>query len=60
VDDLAKHLDRLEEMLRAITSKVGNMDMNQQGLGVVLVRLEKQVSGTSDSNSTPRKYDTTD
>jgi hypothetical protein len=60
VDDLAKHLDRLEEMLRAITSKVGNMDMNQQGLGVVLVRLEKQVSGTSDSNSTLRKYDTTD
>jgi hypothetical protein len=60
VDDLAKHLDRLEEMLHAITSKVGNMDMNQQGLGVVLVRLEKQVSGMSDSNSTRRKYDTTD
>jgi hypothetical protein len=34
MDDLAKRLDHLKEMLRALIGKVGDMDMQQQGLGV--------------------------
>jgi hypothetical protein len=45
MDDLANRLNRVEDLLHARTGKVGDIDLQQQGLGVAIVHLEKQVSG---------------
>jgi hypothetical protein len=54
MDDLAKCLDCLEEVLRTLTGKV--CDQQQQGLSVAILRHEKSVSDAGDNNledSTP-------
>jgi hypothetical protein len=50
MDDLAKRLDRLEEVLRGLVGKVDDIDQQQQGLSVAVLRLKKLVSGTGANN----------
>jgi hypothetical protein len=38
--DIVSRLDRLEEVIRALTGKVGDVDQQQQALSITLVRLE--------------------
>jgi hypothetical protein len=45
MDDLTKRLECMEEVLRALTGKVGDIDQQQQGLCVVMLRLEKVAGG---------------
>jgi hypothetical protein len=50
MDDLAKRLDRLEEVLRGLVGKVDDIDQQQQGLSVAVLRLKKLVSDTGANN----------
>jgi hypothetical protein len=45
MDDLTKRLECMEEVLRALTGKVGDIDQQQQGLCVVMLGLEKVAGG---------------
>jgi hypothetical protein len=40
-DDITSRLDRLEELVRAVTSDLRDVKQQQQGLGVSLIRLEQ-------------------
>jgi hypothetical protein len=60
MDVVVQRLDSLEEMLcvltgkvGSLTDKVGDIDNQQQALGVTLICLEKQVSGGSGNDSVP-------
>jgi hypothetical protein len=46
-DDLAKRLDRLEEMMRSLTGTVHDISQQHQGLSVAVIRLEQQVFGAA-------------
>jgi hypothetical protein len=48
MDDLAKHLECMEEVLRTLTGKVGDIDQQQQGMFVAVLRLEKKVAYAGD------------
>jgi uncharacterized protein (UPF0335 family) len=45
MNDLVKRLDRLEEMMCALTGTVHDISQQQQGLGIAMIHLEKQVTG---------------
>jgi hypothetical protein len=48
MDDLAKCLECMEEVLCALTGKVGDIDQQQQGMFVAVLRLEKKVAYAGD------------
>jgi hypothetical protein len=48
MSDVMTQLDRLEELIRALTAKVGDVDQQQQAMGIALVRLEQ---GKGEPNS---------
>jgi hypothetical protein len=47
-DDITTRLDRLEELIRVVTSDLCDVKQQQQGLDVSLIRLEQNVYGSSD------------
>jgi hypothetical protein len=40
MSDVMTRLDRLEEVIHALTAKVGDVDQQRQVMGIALVRLE--------------------
>jgi hypothetical protein len=51
LDEVVQHLDRLEELVRTVTSDLRDVKAQQTVLGVSLICLEQQVSGPSDGTS---------
>jgi hypothetical protein len=51
LDDVILRLDRLEELLRAVTGDLRDIKAQQSALGVSLIRLEQQVRGPGDGAS---------
>jgi prefoldin subunit 5 len=49
MSDVMTQLDRLEELIRALTAKVGDVDQQQQAMGIALVRLEQGKGDPSSS-----------
>jgi uncharacterized protein (UPF0335 family) len=45
MNNLVKRLDRLEEMMRALTGTVHDISQQQQGLDIAMIHHEKQVTG---------------
>jgi hypothetical protein len=53
MSDIMSRLNQLEEIMRVLTAKVGDVDQQQQALSIVLVRLEQDWSDPDGSKPTP-------
>jgi hypothetical protein len=53
LSDLAVRLDQLEEIMCALTTKVGDIDQQQHAFNIVLVRLEQGRTAPDANNQTP-------
>jgi hypothetical protein len=51
-DNISKRLDRLEELVRSISGDLHDVKQQQQGLGVAVLRLEKNSSSAGDGTPT--------
>jgi hypothetical protein len=51
LDDVVQRLDRLEELVRAITGDLHDIKAQQTALGVSLIHLEQHVPGASNGVS---------
>jgi hypothetical protein len=49
-DELSKRLDRLEELVHSIFGDLCDVKQQQQGLGVAVLRLEKNSTGVCDGS----------
>jgi hypothetical protein len=56
LSDLAVRLDRLEEIMRALTAKVGDVDQQQQAFSIALVRLEQGRNAPAPTTRHPRQW----
>jgi hypothetical protein len=52
-DEIAQRFDRLEELVHSLTVELKDVKQNQQGLGVVVLRLEQQGTIASSNNMAP-------
>jgi hypothetical protein len=59
LSDLAVRHDRLEEIMRALTAKVGDVDQQQQAFSIALVRPEQGRTAPSANNEMPAALEAT-
>jgi hypothetical protein len=57
--DVISKLDRLEEIIRALTAKVGDVDQQQQAFSIALIRLEQGQSADTPPPADPAQSATT-
>jgi hypothetical protein len=57
ITNIMSWLNRLEEMMHALTTKVGDVDQQQQVCGIALVLLEQGQVNPDANNQTPSAWD---